>query len=240
MTRINPIDLSFLLLERANRPNHMAAYTIFEKPKGQKSSFGPRLFDAYRHSQAAKPFNHKLKWLGTDVAAWETVEPDMGYHIRHLALPAPGSMQQFHETVSFLNTGLLDRGHPMWECYIIDGIERGRIAILLKVHHALIDGEGGLRAMRNFLSDSPDDTTLAGPWMLHVSGTDLTLHEKTIKGSLFGSCNPQYDIVRLLRLYDAGQLMLDELVTTTYNLEQVNQGYQDLRDGKNIRGVIVH
>lgn len=165
MTRINPIDLSFLLLERANRPNHMAAYTIFEKPKGQKSSFGPRLFDAYRHSQAAKPFNHKLKWLGTDVAAWETVEPDMGYHIRHLALPAPGSMQQFHETVSFLNTGLLDRGHPMWECYIIDGIERGRIAILLKVHHALIDGEGGLRAMRNFLSDSPDDTTLAGPWM---------------------------------------------------------------------------
>lgn len=160
MTRINPIDLSFLLLERANRPNHMAAYTIFEKPKGQKSSFGPRLFDAYRHSQAAKPFNHKLKWLGTDVAAWETVEPDMGYHIRHLALPAPGSMQQFHETVSFLNTGLLDRGHPMWECYIIDGIERGRIAILLKVHHALIDGEGGLRAMRNFLSDSPDDT----PW----------------------------------------------------------------------------
>lgn len=71
MTRINPIDLSFLLLERANRPNHMAAYTIFEKPKGQKSSFGPRLFDAYRHSQAAKPFNHKLKWLGTDVAARE-------------------------------------------------------------------------------------------------------------------------------------------------------------------------
>lgn len=48
MTRINPIDLSFLLLERANRPNHMAAYTIFEKPKGQKSSFGPRLFDAAR------------------------------------------------------------------------------------------------------------------------------------------------------------------------------------------------
>lgn len=46
--------------------------------------------------------------------------------------------------------------------------------------------------------------------------------------------------MRLLRLYDAGQLMLDELVTTTYNLEQVNQGYQDLRDGKNIRGVIVH
>jgi diacylglycerol O-acyltransferase len=165
MTRIAPMDLSFLLLERANRPFHMAALTIFQKPKGQQSSFGPRLFDAYRHSQAVKPFNYKLKWLGKDVAAWETVEPDMGYHVRHIALPAPGSVQQFDETVSFLNASLLDRGHPLWECYIIDGIENGRIAVLLKVHHSLIDGEGGLRVMRNFLSDSPRTKTLAGPWM---------------------------------------------------------------------------
>lgn len=85
-------------------------------------------------------------------------------------------------------------------------------------------------------------TGLANPEKLtvHVSGTDLTLFQKTIKGSLFGSANPQYDIVRLLRLYDAGQLKLDELVTTRYTLEEVNQGYQDLRDGKNLRGVIVH
>ncbi|QNG20706.1 NDMA-dependent alcohol dehydrogenase [Rhodococcus triatomae] len=85
-------------------------------------------------------------------------------------------------------------------------------------------------------------TGLADPTKLtvHVSGTDLTLNQKTIKGSLFGSANPQYDIVRLLRLYDAGQLKLDELVTTQYTLEQVNEGYQDLRDGKNLRGVIVY
>lgn len=85
-------------------------------------------------------------------------------------------------------------------------------------------------------------TGLADPAKLtvHFSGADLTLNEKTIRGSLFGSCNPQYDIVRLLRLYDAGQLKLDKLVTRTYTLEEANQGYQDLRDGKNIRGVIVH
>ncbi|GAB2653564.1 NDMA-dependent alcohol dehydrogenase [Gordonia jinhuaensis] len=74
---------------------------------------------------------------------------------------------------------------------------------------------------------------------VHWPGIDLTLNEKTIKGSLFGSANPQYDIIRLLRLYDAGQLKLDELITQTYTLEQVNEGYQDLRDGKNIRGVII-
>lgn len=83
-------------------------------------------------------------------------------------------------------------------------------------------------------------TGLADPTKLtvHVSGTDLTLNQKTIKGSLFGSANPQYDIVKLLRMYDQGQLKLDELITTTYSLDQVNEGYQDLRDGKNIRGVI--
>lgn len=75
---------------------------------------------------------------------------------------------------------------------------------------------------------------------MHVSGGVMTLFEKTIKGTLFGSANPQYDIVKLLRLYDAGQLKLDELVTKTYTLEQVNEGYQDLRDGRNIRGVITH
>lgn len=75
---------------------------------------------------------------------------------------------------------------------------------------------------------------------VHVSGAEMTLFEKTIKGTLFGSANPQYDIVRLLRLYDAGQLKLDELITRRYRLDQVNEGYQDLRDGKNIRGVIVY
>ncbi|ASR38655.1 alcohol dehydrogenase [Prauserella marina] len=85
-------------------------------------------------------------------------------------------------------------------------------------------------------------TGLANPEKLtvHVSGGVLTLFEKTIKGTLFGSANPQYDIVKLLRLYDAGKLKLDELVTTKYTLDQVNEGYQDLRDGKNVRGVIVH
>lgn len=85
-------------------------------------------------------------------------------------------------------------------------------------------------------------TGLADPEKLtvHVSGANMTLQGKTITGSLFGSCNPQYDIVRLLRLYDEGKLKLDELVTSTYSIEEINQGYEDLRNGKNIRGVVLH
>ena len=68
--------------------------------------------------------------------------------------------------------------------------------------------------------------------------SDLTLQRKELVGCIFGNANPRRDIPRLLRLYKEGKLKLDELVTTEYTLDDVNQGYQDMRDGKNVRGVI--
>jgi S-(hydroxymethyl)glutathione dehydrogenase/alcohol dehydrogenase len=67
---------------------------------------------------------------------------------------------------------------------------------------------------------------------------ELAMFQKEIKGVIFGSGNPRFDIPRILDLYRGGQIKLDELVTQTYPLDQINQGYQDMRDGKNIRGVI--
>jgi S-(hydroxymethyl)glutathione dehydrogenase/alcohol dehydrogenase len=68
----------------------------------------------------------------------------------------------------------------------------------------------------------------------------LTLLEKQLVGTIFGSANIRYDIPHLLRLYDQGQLDLDSMVTRTYKLEDINQGYADMLDGKNIRGVLVY
>jgi Zn-dependent alcohol dehydrogenase len=67
----------------------------------------------------------------------------------------------------------------------------------------------------------------------------LTGWEKQVVGSLFGSANPRVDIPRLLELDRRGQFDLDAMVTRTYALEGVNDGYQDMRDGVNIRGVLV-
>ena len=75
---------------------------------------------------------------------------------------------------------------------------------------------------------------------IQLPGNILTLYRKSVKGSLFGDCNPTYDIPKLLGLYRDGQLKLDELITRTYTLDQVNEGYDDLLAGKNVRGVIVH
>jgi S-(hydroxymethyl)glutathione dehydrogenase/alcohol dehydrogenase len=68
---------------------------------------------------------------------------------------------------------------------------------------------------------------------------EFALWNKELKGVIFGSGNPRFDIPNLLSLYRAGQLKLDELVTTTYSLDAINQGYEDMRQGKNLRGVIV-
>ncbi|GAY17256.1 MULTISPECIES: NDMA-dependent alcohol dehydrogenase [Mycobacteriaceae] len=78
----------------------------------------------------------------------------------------------------------------------------------------------------------PEETTIT------TNLLELTLYEKQIRGSLFGSSNGQHDIPRLLELYALGQLKLDELITTEYDLEDINQGYEDMRSGRNIRGVI--
>jgi S-(hydroxymethyl)glutathione dehydrogenase/alcohol dehydrogenase len=84
-------------------------------------------------------------------------------------------------------------------------------------------------------------TGLADPGKITIelSGGILTLFEKRIQGSLFGSGDPFHDIPRMVELYRSGKLKLDELITATYTLDEVNQGYQDLIDGKNIRGVII-
>jgi Zn-dependent alcohol dehydrogenase len=67
---------------------------------------------------------------------------------------------------------------------------------------------------------------------------ELTLYQKRLQGSLFGESAPSFDIPRQLALYQAGLLKLDELVTTTYRLDEINQGYEDMHAGRNIRGVI--
>jgi NDMA-dependent alcohol dehydrogenase len=75
---------------------------------------------------------------------------------------------------------------------------------------------------------------------IHLNGAMLTLFQKRVQGTLFGSANPVYDIRKMLDLYRSGDIKLDELITKTYKLDDINEGYQDLLDGKNVRGVIVH
>jgi S-(hydroxymethyl)glutathione dehydrogenase/alcohol dehydrogenase len=75
---------------------------------------------------------------------------------------------------------------------------------------------------------------------VHVHAGFLIGYQRQLRGALFGDCNPLYDVPRLLGLYRSGDLKLDELITRRYRLDELNQAYRDMVDGKNIRGVLVH
>jgi NDMA-dependent alcohol dehydrogenase len=95
-----------------------------------------------------------------------------------------------------------------------------------------LTAKGGRVVVTNIHPMSETDVTLSLTW--------LTLLEKQIVGTIFGSANIRYDIPHLLKLYDQGQLDLDTMVTRTYKLEDVNQGYADMLEGRNIRGVLIY
>ena len=114
------------------------------------------------------------------------------------------------------------------KCIITVGEGRG--------HHIApamaIIGKGG-RVVHTSVADI-NDTEVT------MSLFDLTLMQKELVGSIFGSANPRRDIPRLLRMYQNGTLKLDELVTNTYALDDINVGYQAMRDGENIRGMVMY
>jgi alcohol dehydrogenase (nicotinoprotein) len=82
--------------------------------------------------------------------------------------------------------------------------------------------------------------TAVGNGSLAAPAGMLIGYQRRVQGAIFGACNPLFDVPRLLGLYRSGDLKLDELITRRYPLDQVNEGYQDMLDGKNVRGVIVH
>jgi alcohol dehydrogenase (nicotinoprotein) len=82
-------------------------------------------------------------------------------------------------------------------------------------------------------------TAVGNGWVNENPGI-LIGYQRRIQGSIYGGCSPLVDVPQLIGLYQAGKLKLDELITRRYKLDEVNEGYQDMLDGKNIRGVLIH
>ena len=164
MSQLAAIDLVFLLMENQTRPMHMSSCLVLQPPDGEEKTFVTRLLQAFRAAEPGKPFNPKLKWLEGGVARWEPATPDPLYHVRHVAIPAPGTRAQLDDTLALLNAPLLDRAYPLWQCFVIEGLEHGQVALFFKLHHALIDGEGGIKLMRAALSDNPRDRKIQPIW----------------------------------------------------------------------------
>lgn len=147
--RLTSLDAMFLNFEHPHAPMHVAGLYIFEaKPEkagrpglnGLFSTIEQRIGEVprYRQRVVEVPFG-----LGHPV--WiEDPDFDLTYHLRRAALPAPGGMPELLEYVARVHARPLDRRRPLWEVYVIEGLEGGRMAMYSKVHHAMIDGISGV------------------------------------------------------------------------------------------------
>ena len=132
------------------------------------------------------PFRRRLVEvpLGLDLPYWiEDPDFDIDFHVRHHAVPAPGTPEQLAEVVSRIHARPLDRRRPLWELYVIEGVDGGtRIAQLTKVHHATIDGASGALMLAAILDTEPDARPPGEPaaWTPDRVPTDSELLQRTL------------------------------------------------------------
>jgi diacylglycerol O-acyltransferase len=151
---IAPLDLSFLLNETRDSPQHVAGVLVFENPK---TRWTPA--DLVRHYRAATPlapFDRIPNFRHLGPPRWVSVNDfDMLYHVQHVALPRPGTDAQLDELVQQWHSELLDRHRPLFQMFVIEGLQGDRFAIYAKVHHAVADGASAVMRLLGSLSENP-------------------------------------------------------------------------------------
>jgi diacylglycerol O-acyltransferase / wax synthase len=155
--RLRPEELALLAQERASTPMHVATVEVFEPPKdgfdyeSLLALIGDRIAFVPRYRQRILPVPGHLGY-----PVWVDDDFDLRFHVRSSALPRPGSMGQLRDLVARIISRPLDRSRPLWETYLVEGLERGRFAVLSKTHEALVDGVNTLDLGQLILDASPD------------------------------------------------------------------------------------
>ena len=160
-------DASFLYLETPETPQHVGSVSLVELPPGYAGDF----YDDYKAHIAARLhliplLTNKLVQLPFDIdhPFWiEDDRLDIDYHVRRHTLPRPGRRSQLEELVGRLHSNFLDRSRPLWEFYVIDGLESGQVAIYTKIHHAAMDGASSQMLINTLYDPTPEPRALAPP-----------------------------------------------------------------------------
>ncbi|MGI9529884.1 MAG: WS/DGAT/MGAT family O-acyltransferase [Acidimicrobiia bacterium] len=194
--RLSNLDASFLALESRSTHMHVGAVAIFGQGPHTGSEgvdivtlrnlVGSRLdsIPRYRQRLATVPVEGHPVWVDDE-------HFQLDYHVRHIALPHPGTEAQLKSLVGRLMSQQLDRSRPLWELNVVEGLEDGGFAIVSKIHHCMIDGMSGIDLMAVILDFMPDvEIVEPEPWIARPApnGTELAVREisRTISRFLGG------------------------------------------------------
>jgi WS/DGAT/MGAT family acyltransferase len=164
--RLSALDNSFLVLERTNTPMHVGSTAIFDAApllgRGGGVDFERfarhvasrlHLIPRYRQKLAYIPLQGRAVWV-------DDRSFNLHYHLRHTSLPKPGDEYQLKRLCARIMSQALDPGKPLWETWIVEGLEGGRMAMINKVHHCMIDGISGVDLLSVLMSptaERPED-----------------------------------------------------------------------------------
>ena len=167
MRQLTSLDTQFLAIEDGRQAGHVGSLGIYDPttaPFGELNvDVMMRLLSDRMHLLPV------LRWrllevpFGLDFPYWvEDEHFDLEFHVRDLALPAPGNDRQLARQVARLHSRRLDRARPLWEMYVISGLESGHVAIYTKIHHSVIDGISGGEIVGLLLDQTPEIRTPDG------------------------------------------------------------------------------
>jgi diacylglycerol O-acyltransferase len=167
MQQLSGLDASFLAMESPTTTAHVASLVVFDP------STSPEPYDFERQKRLVAerlhlvaPFTRKLVEVpfGLDKPYWiEDPAFDLDYHMRHVAVPSPGGREQLAELCAQIMARSLDRRKPLWEMWVIEGLEDGYIGQLTKIHHACIDGVSGSEILGALLDITPEPPPVPAP-----------------------------------------------------------------------------
>ncbi len=188
MDRMSPLDASFLHVENDVNHMHIASVAIFEGPPPAYADVmamvESKLHLVPRYRQVVRFVPLELErpvWI-------DDPHFNLRYHIRHTSLPAPGSDEQLRNLVGRVMAQKLDRAKPLWEMWIVEGLEGGRWAVLSKTHHCMVDGVSGTDLLTVVMDDRPDPRREAPPvWEPEPVPTDAELIADALRDRVFSA-----------------------------------------------------
>jgi diacylglycerol O-acyltransferase / wax synthase len=175
--RLSGLDTSFLHLETGPAHMHVASTTLFEGPTPEYEEFRDHIASRLH---LVPRFRQKLRFVpfGQGRPVWvDDPQLNLDYHVRHTALPPPGSEEQLRTLAARIFSQRLDRSKPVWEMWLVDGVDGGRFAIVAKTHHALVDGVSGvdITTVLFDLDREPEPAPEPEPWVPRPEPTDSQL-----------------------------------------------------------------
>ena len=210
MKKLSGIDATFLYMETNETPMHISSLLLCEPVQDGESPYEALKSQIVSRLHEIPSFHRKLKHTPfyIDHPVWVEAEiVDLDYHIKHARLPEPGTLDQLRAIVQGLHSITLDRERPLWQFYIIEGLEdpkfglkKGSFALYTKAHHASIDGGAGVSAM-DILSDTEPTPRPALPHnQIRLSKEDPGFFE--LIGGAYGKfAQQQYDMLKMTPAY---------------------------------------